>query len=403
MRAALAFVCLAAAGCAGAPEPEAPVSPPVVAAGPLRLTPATFVEMPGWEAGNQAAALSAFLATCPRFARRGDAEDVGPPYAGAAGPWKAACAEAAAVASGDARAFFERRFTPVALTAPDAETGMTTAYYEPEIEARRTPQYPYVEPLVKKPENLEVLEAPAYDTYARGVREEVFYRQPNGAFTLAPPREDVRAHATLGDAIAYGRLSDVVFLQIQGSGRLSFPDGSRARAAYAANNGRAYSSIARNMADAGVLPIERASNANMKAWLDAAPRADADRIVNMNARYVFFQETPIGSEATGPTGAAGVPLTDGASIAIDTAWHVHGALFWIAPEGEGAPAARLAVAQDTGGAIKGPLRADLFFGTGDAAGAAAATVRHQGHWWALVPNAVAAALAAEGPDVEGEA
>lgn len=399
MRAALAFACLTLAGCAGAPSATTPPTARAVDAapaqsGPLTLTLASYADLPGWTDGNQRASLDAFLVTCARFERLEDGQSVGPAYAGAAGPWKAACAEAVDVPEADvaARSFFEARFTPVALGSPDGPTGMTTAYYEPEIEARRTPQFPYTEPMLKRPANLEVVDAPAYDTYARGVRQEVFYRQPSGALTLAPPRGALRRDARLGDAIAYGKISDVVFLQIQGSGRLSFPDGSSARAAYAANNGRPYSSIARHMANESILPIERASNGRMKAWLDGANPAEAGRIVDMNDRYVFFRELPLGPNPSGPIGAAGRPLTDNASIAIDTAWHVHGATFWIAPAGEGAPSPRLAVAQDTGGAIKGPLRADLYFGTGDAPGAAAARVRHQSRWWALVPNAVAAGL-----------
>jgi len=280
MRAALAFACLMLAGCAGAPTATPPTITPgddvsAVQSGPLTLSLAAYADLPGWAGGDHRAALDAYRNTCSRFERLEDGQSIGPAYAGEAGPWKAACAAAAGVGATDAaaRAFFEARFTPVSLRAPDGPTGLTTAYYEPEIEARRTPQFPYTEPMLKRPANLEVVDAPAYDTYARGVRQEVFYRQPSGALTLAPPRSALRRDARLGDAIAYGKISDVVFLQIQGSGRLSFPDGSRARAAYAAHNGRPYNSIARNMADEGILPISRASNSRMKAWLDSAAPA----------------------------------------------------------------------------------------------------------------------------------
>jgi membrane-bound lytic murein transglycosylase A len=390
MRLTSAFACLLLAGCAA----TAPAAPPseTPQQGPLALTAARFATLPGWAAGDHGAALAAFLATCPRLERRGDAEPLGPPYAGAAGPWKRACADARDV-TGDAaaRAFFEARFTPIALAAPDgAATGLATAYYEPEIEARPTPAWPYLEPLLRRPANLEVVEAPAYDTYARGVREEVFLREPSGALTLAPPRGAIRRDARPEDTIAWAKLSDVVFLQIQGSGRLVMPDGARLRAAFAATNGRPYGSIARALAEAGEMPLERASNDRIKAWLDAAAPADADRIVDANPRYVWFAPEPLTAESRGPRGAAGVPLTDGASIAIDPAWHAYGGAFWIAPEGQGAPPPRLTVAQDTGGAITGPLRADLYFGAGEAAGAAAARVRHQARWWALVPAEVAA-------------
>ena len=377
----------AAAGGAATDAPRAP------SGGALRLSEARFSELPGWASADHAAALAAFLATCRRFEGLSDDAPVGPAYAGAAGPWKAACDTAARLPPGDARAFFEAEFTPVSLATGEGEvTGLATAYYEPEIVARRTPAWPYLEPLVMRPPNLEVVPSPAYDTYARGVREEVFLRQPSGALTLAPPRGAIRRDAQPDEVIGYGTVADVVFLQIQGSGRLLFPDGTRVRAAYAATNGRPYGSIARHLAEAGVMPLEQASNARIKAWLDDAGAADADRIVNVNERYVFFQAEPLGPDPDGPRGAAGVPLTAHASIAVDPDWHAYGALLWIAPEGDGAPTARLAVAQDTGGAITGPLRADLFFGSGEAAGEVAARVRHPARWWAIVPNAAAAAV-----------
>lgn len=392
----LSFSALLLAACTTA-APSGPVEAPVVPPGqPLALTPARFSDLPGWSAGRHADALAAFLATCPRFERRADGDLLGPSYAGEAGPWKRVCRAAATVPTGDplaAKAFFERELGVLRLASAEGPTGLSTAYYEPEIEARRTPVHPYTEPLLRRPEGLETVGAPTLYP-ERTAREEVFIRQPSGALALAPPRSDIRAGATSADAIAYGKLSDVVFLQIQGSGRLRFPDGSLERAAFAATNGRPYGSIATALAEAGLMPIEQASNARIKAWLDAADPAQADRIVDANERYVWFVSEALGAQPAGPRGAAGVPLTEGASVAVDPRWHVYGALMWIAPEGEGAPAPRLAVAQDTGGAITGPLRADLYFGSGEDAGDAAARVRHQSGWWALAPRETVEALAA---------
>lgn len=382
-----AIACMMLLGCASV-EAGTTSDPTPADFGTLTVTPAAFSDLPGWSDGRQDLALAAFLATCPRLERRDNDEAVGPAYAGLAGPWKRACAAAEDVPADPAaaRAFFEDRFAPVALSAEGAATGLATAYYEPEIFVRDTPAWPFLEPLLERPANLAVVESPDPASYSR-VRQEVFLRSPSGALSLAPPRSAFRSGAQPAGVIAYGKLSDVVFLQIQGSGRLVYPDGSRERAAFAATNGRPYSSIARHLADDGAFPIERASNDNIRAWLDQATREDADRIVNMNERYVFFAAEPLAANPTGPRGAAGVPLTEGSSIAIDPSWHAYGALYWIAPEGDAAPAPRLAVSQDTGGAITGPLRADLFFGSGDAAGAAANRVRHQARWWALVPTA----------------
>jgi membrane-bound lytic murein transglycosylase A len=381
---------LAACSSSGSTGPaEGPVTPP---GAPLSLAPASFSDLPGWSAGRHDAALEAFRASCPRLERRGDRDLLGPSYAGEAGPWKRVCHAAEIIGPGEARAFFEREFGVLRIASEDGETGLATAYYEPEIEARRAPSHPYTEPLLRRPEGLEVVGAPTLYP-ERTAREEVFIRRPSGALALAPPRGDIRAAATPADAIAYGKLSDVVFLQIQGSGRLRFPDGTLERAAFAATNGRPYSSIARALADAGVMSIEQASNDRIKAWLDAADPATADRMVDRNERYVWFAAEPLGPNPAGPRGAAGAPLIEGASVAVDPRWHVYGTLLWIAPEGEGAPPPRLGVAQDAGGAITGPLRADLFFGSGETAGRAAAQVRHQARWWALAPRETVDTLA----------
>ncbi len=387
---ALVAVLLAAACASSAPTvaPEGPVVPP---GQPLGIFAASFSDLPGWSAGRHADALEAFLATCPRLERRGDRDLLGPSYAGEAAPWKRVCRAAEDAGPGDAaaRAFFEAEFAVLSLASAEGATGLSTAYYEPEIEARRTPVYPYTEPMLRRPEGLEVVGVPTLYADERGAREEVFIRQPSGALTLAPPRGDIRAAATPADAIAYARLSDVVFLQIQGSGRLVFPDGSSERAAFAATNGRPYASIARALADAGEMPIERASNDRIKAWLDAADPADADRIVNANERYVWFAGEPLGANPAGPRGAAGVPLTEGVSIAVDPSWHVYGTLMWVAPEGEGAPPPRLAVAQDTGGAIKGPGRVDLYMGHGPGAATLAHRVWDSGELYVLLKKAPA--------------
>src|SRR5262249_15014941 len=158
--------------------------------------------------GRQDAALTAFLATCPRFASLDDHAPVGPAYAGVAGPWKRACSAAAVVHrdAASARAFFESAFTPWALEAEGADTGLVTAYYEPQIEVRWRRERPYLEPIIRAPANLETVAAPASDR-RRGVREEVFLRAPSGALTLAPPRKEIRRDARAQDVVAYGRLS----------------------------------------------------------------------------------------------------------------------------------------------------------------------------------------------------
>ncbi len=216
------------------------------------------------------------------------------------------------------------------------------------------------------------------------------------AGALPPPvrirlREADRAvidQAPADGVTAWMRPEDLFFMQIQGSGILVFPGGDRIRAAYAGDNGRPFVGIARPMIRDGLLPATGASGDGIRHWLAAHAGDAADAVMQKNPRYVFFRLAPdTGAE---PQGAAGVPLPAGRAIAMDSSHHDFGSLYWIdaeAPTLAGAAAQyhRLAVALDTGGAIRGPIRADLYFGTGEEAGREAGRVKHVLHLARLVP------------------
>lgn len=371
---AAAAVILAGA-CAAAPDrtSDAASAPPTPVPEPGSLQtgagPASpFVEPPGWATLDHAAARRTFLATCPRIAARGP-------------DWTQACAILAGPEAALApRSAFEAAFQTRDLT-PNGPGGRVTAYYEPIITARRSPLPPYDAPLHARPADLAELTVPSEG----GARREVVKQGPDGVYYLYDHRGEI-ARRIDTPAIAWTRLSDKIFLQIQGSGRLAFPDGQQVRAAFDGHNGATYASIARALVAAGELPQGRASNAAIKAWLDRADPARARAIVDQNPRYVFFKATPLGDPTLGPPGAAQVPLSSASSIAVDPSHHPLGAVFVVAPVGVGAPASRLAVAQDTGGAILGPLRADFYFGTGPEVGDRAARISHQARWWALEPR-----------------
>ncbi len=212
-----------------------------------------------------------------------------------------------------------------------------------------------------------------------------------------PPRIRVRMRdadrATLDQAptegvTAWMRPEDLFFMQIQGSGILVFPDGERARAAYAGDNGKPFVGIARPMIRDGLLPATGASGDGIRRWLAAHAGDEADAVMRKNPRYVFFRlGADTGAE---PQGAAGISLPAGRAIAMDSRHHDFGTLYWIdaeAPTLSGAASEyhRLAVDLDTGGAIRGPIRADLYFGTGEAAGREAGRVKHVLHLARLVP------------------
>ena len=205
---------------------------------------------------------------------------------------------------------------------------------------------------------------------------------PDRSSSSLPLREAERAvidQASADDALAWMRPEDLFFMQIQGSGVLVFPGGDRKRAAYAGDNGKPFVGIARAMAHDGLLPQNGASGDAIRRWLSAHAGIEADQVMRKNPRYVFFRT---GEDYGGePQGAAGVPLPPGRAIAMDSTHHAFGAPYWIDAEapllaGASSQYHRLAVALDTGGAIRGPIRADLYFGTGDAAGREAGRVRH---------------------------
>ncbi len=336
--------------------------------------------MPGWRVADPRPGLAALRGACSRPSAR-------PVAAGAfdAVPDGAVCAalsEARLSTPAEARAFVETWFRPVRLTARAGRTGMATAYFEPVLEARRAPEPPFVEPLRRKPDDLVPMTAPDGPRHG-AVRDTIMQVNADGVFAPYPVRAVI--DETAPDAIAYARVSDALLLHIQGSGRLRFPDGTESRAAFAAHNGRPFRSVSVWLKSIGALGEQSPSNDNVKAWLDAASTAAARAAVAVNPRYVFFREEAV-APGQGPRGAAGRPLTAHGSIAVDPAHHALDGLYWVVPRGQAAPAPRLAVAEDVGGAIKGPLRADLYFGTGDAAGDAAARVKHDLAWWALAPR-----------------
>ena len=262
-----------------------------------------------------------------------------------------------------ARAFLESGFTVVAARTADGGPGLLTAYFAPEYTARRMPDAEFDMPVRPRPAG-----------WARG--------------DVGVVRADIEA-APATDALAWMRAEDLFFMQIQGSGYLTFEDGSTARAAYAADNGRPFTGIARAMAEQGLLPANGTSGEAIRAWLAAHRGPEARAVMALNPRYIFFAVEP--DDGGHPNGAAGIPLTARRSIAVDPAHWRYGDLVWISADGGNLVGARasyqgLVVALDTGSAIRGPVRADFYMGRGPAAGEEAGAVRHPLRMWRLVPR-----------------
>jgi membrane-bound lytic murein transglycosylase A len=211
---------------------------------------------------------------------------------------------------------------------------------------------------------------------------------PDGTETPYPDRASIEASPPNG-ALAWMRPEELFFLQVQGSGVLVFEDGRRVKALYAAHNGRPFVGVANPMRDRGLLARDNTSGDAIRGWLAAHRGPEADEVMRINPRYAFFRLAP--DDGKPPVGAANIPLPRGRAVAVDPAFHPMGELLWI--EGEAPLLAgafpsyrRLATALDTGGAIKGEMRADLYLGEGAAAGAEAGRVRHTLRLWRLIPR-----------------
>ncbi|WP_353255844.1 MltA domain-containing protein [Hyphomonas sp.] len=382
------------AGCQSAPPPAGPTAPlpaePALPSSPATPAPgprpATYSELPGWSTAALIAPVEAFRRTCDRFTRRAwDAPlSLSVPWAGSAGDWEPGCA--ALIAAPDeaaARAIFETEFVPIEIIDKDGKQKFT-GYFEPMYEARRSPEAPFTEPVFALPP----------DFVANG--DAPLQRLADGSTRPYPPRADITARG--GPAIAYAHPSDVFFLQVQGSGRLTFPDGKTLRAGYAAHNGQPFKSVVNWLIETGRITRGAASMQGIRAWMDQASAAEVREAMNTNPRFVFFQSLPEGDPALGPVGAHNTPLTAMGSMAVDPAFHALGVPMFVQTNAPslGGDWSGLLVAQDTGGAIKGPVRGDIYFGTGFEAGNRAGTMNAPGRLWVLLPRAVAARMFAAG-------
>ncbi len=335
------------------PAPERPVyphrppPPPVAAPTPApRGETIPLRDLPGWYAEDYPAALRALAAGC------GVARD--PALA-------AVCREAQTLGPVDAdtaRRFLESRF--VARRVGDE--GILTGYFVPEYGARETREPPFTAAVRPRPSGIEALR-PLGD---------------RAAIEAAPPEQ----------ALAWMKPEDLFFMQIQGSGVLDMPDGRRLKATFALSNNLPFVPIARAMRDRGDLAANEVSGEGIRAWLAAHRGPEADAVMDLDPRYIFFAVAP--DDGREPAGTAGIPLVAGRSIAVDQSLHDLGGVYWIdadSPTLAGAPTLyrRLVMALDTGGAIKGAVRADLYLGRGAAAGDAAGRVRHTLKLYELVP------------------
>jgi len=355
--------------------PTPPPPPPPSASAPPSAAAIALKDLPGWADEDHVAALDAFRAGC------GVARD---PAA------VRVCGLARSASVRDelgAKAFLEANFRvePVRQTSGGDE-GLLTAYFAPQYEARMSRNAEFTAPLRGLPADLVVLDLGAFEPSFVGKKITGHVEGPT--FVPYPDRAEIEAIPT-DKPLAWMRPEELFFLQIQGSGVLVLPDGRKVRAVFAGTNGKPFVGIANAMRDKGLLPDNNTSGDAIRGWLADHRGPEADAMMQLNPRYVFFRTLP--DDGKEPVGSAGAPLPPGRAIAVDASRHAMGELYWIdaaAPKLAGAfpTYRRLVVALDTGGAIKGDVRADLYMGAGTAAGAEAGRVRHTLRLYRLVPQ-----------------
>jgi membrane-bound lytic murein transglycosylase A len=304
-----------------------------------------FESLPGWAQDDHLAALRTFLHSCDLI----QGED-----------WPPLCALAqdAATSEASARDFFELFFKPVVVGTPPA---MFTGYFEPELDGSPVQTGRFAYPIYRRPP--ELLDGQVW--YDRATIERGILR--GRGLELAWLEDPV----------------DVYFLQVQGSGRIRMPDGHVIRVGYAGRNGHSYASVGKAMVAKGIATADQVDANSIQDYVRANPVAGAD-LMNVNPSYIFFRKiADLGSDQ-GPIGAMGRSITPMRSVAIDPSFVPLGAPVWIEKAGA-APLNRLMVAQDTGGAIKGAQRADIFFGTGRDAGRSAGKIKDPGRLVILLP------------------
>jgi membrane-bound lytic murein transglycosylase A len=376
--------------------------------GPLRipdsqLEPIEFSDLPNWANDDHASAFAAFLASCRPLARastNATPPDAANPPTSDARPVRPALGAVCrrALAAGPlrgqrARRFFEENFRPVRIVKLGENAGFLTGYYEPIVEGSRFPTGIFKVPIYRRPPDLVAPDAPPGASFPN--RGRVVRITSTGESVPYYDRGEIEDGALDGQHLEICWIkdpADVLTIQIQGSARVRLEDGTMLRINYDAHNGYPYTAVGRVLIDRGIIPREEMSMARIRDWM-TTNRDEAKEVRRQNRSYVFFRVVGLTGDRE-PLGGQGVPLTPGRSIAVDRALHVYGTPFFIEAElpleaGRSTdPFHRTMIAQDTGSAIVGPARADLYFGAGDDAGRIAGRIRQPGRFAMLVPREI---------------
>ena len=359
-----------------------------------QYAPVAWADIPGWHADDHLEAYKAFRTSCKSISAQltppADPKALGSSLRDPCRAAKAADISDAA----RARAFFEENFLPLRISRLGEGEGFVTGYYEPIIDGSRTRTDIYTVPVYRRPSNLFVRGKKQSDSSLPN-KGEVFRKIGRRKLVPYYDRGEIEDGAIAGRGLEICWLksqTDLLFSQIQGSARVRLEDGSTVRINYDAHNGYPYTAVGRILIDRGIIPKEQMSMQRIREWMDQNPDG-ARELRRQNRAYVFFREVQL-SDKDEAVGAQGVPLTPGRSIAVDKALHVYGTPFFIEgvlpieSEQSKTPFRRLMVAQDTGSAIVGPARADIYFGAGADAGRVSGRLRNNARFIILVPKSL---------------
>ncbi len=377
------------AACAVRPVPE--TDKPVVFETLLRLAATRFDKISGWIGDRQSDVLPVFLKSCEKLKTLPPEQKLKPKSEPRrVADWLSACAAAGRVRAGneiEAQYFFESHFTPY-LTRDNAtgrSRGLFTGYYEPQLLGAWHPDTTYRYPIYGRPKDLVSIDLGSFRPEWKG--QKIAGRLSDSKLTPYPTRADIDGGTLKGkqlELLWVDNAIDAFFLHVQGSGRVVFRDGSVVRIGYAGRNGRRYTPIGRELVARGILAQDQVSLQSIQRWLAANPLAGTE-LMQKNKSYIFFRIL----KEDGPLGAQGIQLSPGRSLAVDRAFISLGVPIWLnttEPGKSKKPLRRLVIAQDTGSAIKGPIRGDLFVGYGAAAGAMAGQMKQKGTYYLLLPK-----------------
>ena len=381
-------LCALLAACAAPPKPPVTVMPPPQIVAPPPVAPLVTVPpvpafavskwemLPDWQTLDLTPSWPAFLQSCKVLKAKPT--------------WQAACTRGEQLGADDSsvlRAFYEEWFTPYQAFNPDgSEQGMITGYYEPLLKGSRSRTSRFRYPLYAAPDDLLQIDLGEAYPQLKDLRLRGRLQGKRVVPYYSRAEIDAGTNSSKGRELFWVENAvELFFLQIQGSGRIELPDGAKVKIGYADQNGYPYVSIGKKLVEMGELKLEEASMQGIKAWAEQHPDK-LGALLAQNPSYVFFRELPNGLSA--PLGALGVPLTNEYSLAVDARTIPLGAPVFLATTypNDHAPLNRLMLAQDTGGAIRGTVRADFFWGFGEHAAVQAGKMKQPGRMWVLFPK-----------------